>query len=82
MPPTQVQPIAEANEIDEMVTTERVAIVVRLLTLGRKLTTAEVAELAGIQPKSAWDMLTKISRVTPLYQESGCWVMYILGEEI
>jgi len=70
----------EATE--ELITTERVAIVVRLLTLGRRMTTAEVADLVGINRSSAWQMLSKIARVTPLCQENGYWVMYMMGDEI
>lgn len=59
----------------EFVTTERVAVVVRLLTLGRRMTTREVAEIAGITPGGAWSMLGKLSRVLPLAEDGGVWAM-------
>jgi len=68
--------------VDDYITTERVAVVVRALTLGDKLTTADVARLVGISRQGAHIMLTKIARVTPLYEECGRWVMYMRGDEM
>lgn len=70
----------EAQE--DYITTERVAIVVHRLTLGRKFTTKEVSALTGINRHSAWSMLCKISRVLPLCYEDGYWVMYMNGGDI
>lgn len=81
MPPTAPCPVQEANETDEMVTTERVAVVVHLLTLGRKMTTAQVAARVGVNRHAAWYMLSKISRVLPLTQIDGLWVMYMDGAD-
>ena len=68
---------------EEFIPTERVAVIVRRLTLGERMTTVEVAALAGITPAGARMMLGKISRVTPLCQdEGGRWVMYLDGAEI
>jgi len=73
---------AEAQPTEEYVTTERVAVVVRLLTLGRRLTTAQVAEMVGVGRGGAWAMLSRIARVTPLYLgEDGRWEMFMRGDE-
>lgn len=57
----------------ELVTTERVGIVVWLLAHGRKMTTAEVAGLTRISHGGAWMMLAKLSRVLPLTQDGDIW---------
>ena len=72
----------EAQAQEDYITTERVAIVVHPLTLGRKFTTKEVAALTGISRQNAWAMLCKISRVLPLCYEDGYWVMYMNGGDI
>ena len=53
----------------EFQTTERAGLVVWLLAAGRTPTTNEVAELAGISRCGAWNMMNRLSRVLPLYQE-------------
>lgn len=57
----------------ETVTTERVALVLLPLARGRRLTTRQAAELAEMTPAGAWRMLTRLSRVAPLYFENGKW---------
>ena len=56
-----------------MVTTERVGIVVWLLSNGRAMTTAEVAEMVGTSHHGAWAMLAKLCRVLPLTLEGTTW---------
>ena len=56
-----------------MVTTERVGIVVWLLSNGRAMTTAEVAEMVGISHQGAWTLLAKLCRVLPLTLEGTTW---------
>ena len=58
---------------EEMVTTERVAIVVYRLVSGQRGTTADIAEWVGLTRFGAWDMLSRISRVLPVAIIDGCW---------
>ena len=58
---------------EDMVTTERVAIVVSRLVAGHKGTTADIAEWVGLTRFGAWDMLSRISRVLPVSIVDGCW---------
>jgi Mn-dependent DtxR family transcriptional regulator len=62
----------------DTVTTERVGIVVYILLTnkGRAFSTAYFADHIGIQPQSVWDMLSKLSRVLPIVQDMGGWVIY------
>jgi len=55
----------------ETVATERIARVVWPLAHGQPLTTRQAAALAGITPRGAWRMLTKLCRVLPIYQDDG-----------
>ncbi len=68
-------------EIDDLVTTERVAVVVQLLVLGRRMTTREVAAVAGINPSSAYHMLGKIGRVLPIAFDDGIWA-YVTRDDL
>lgn len=59
---------------EEYVPTERSAMIVFFLMQGSRLSTAEIARLTGLTPQGAWNMLQKICRVVPLYQEGGVWI--------
>ncbi len=61
----------------DTITTERVAIVVMALVRhpGRVYTTAEIAELVQMTHGGAWMMMTKISRVVPVAQSQGGWML-------
>lgn len=61
------------DEDDEMVTTERVGVVVWLLARGHTFTTAEVAKISGLTTQGAWLMLSKLSRKLPLVQIGAYW---------
>ncbi len=50
-----------SNGADELITTTRITRVVRLFLCGRRMTTAEVAEIAGVTAEGARAMLGKIS---------------------
>lgn len=63
-------------EPEEMISTERVALVVKHLMLGDRLTTAEVARMTGLERTGAYRLLTKVSTVLSLTQENGRW--YVL----
>jgi len=61
---------SELEIFDELLPTERVAIVVRLLFReGQALTSAEIAIRVGLTRRGAWRMMTKLSRVLPIYQD-------------
>lgn len=66
---------------DELTPSERAAVLARLLTLGWKPTTAEVALRFGIPRQSASRLLAQLSRVMPLAQMGRRWVMYMDGAE-
>ena len=48
---------------------ERVALVVWWLVHGEGLTTKQVASLAQISTRGAFDLMDRISRVLPIYQD-------------
>jgi molybdenum-dependent DNA-binding transcriptional regulator ModE len=54
---------------DDLLPTERAAVLVRRLTLGEAITTAQAARLVGVSRQAAWLMLTKLSRVLPIVQD-------------
>ena len=58
---------------EDLVITERAAIVAWELARGKTLTTEAVAEMVGICYHSAYRMLCKIARVTPVVDEFGSW---------
>ncbi len=60
---------------EEMVVTERVAIIMRDLMSGQRLTTQDVVNRTGIDRTGAYRMLVKIARVLPLAYEKGAWFM-------
>lgn len=55
--------------------TERVAIVVRELAAGQPLTTRQVAEATACDMSTAWRVLDRISRVLPVHEDDGCWML-------
>lgn len=65
------------SEAPELVTTERTAMIVYMLADGYSLTTAQVAAIAEVHRSTAYRMLAKISRVTPLRYDydTGEWAM-------
>ena len=48
---------------------ERVALVVWWLAHGEGLTTKQVAQLVGLNENSSWRLMSRISRVLPIYQD-------------
>ncbi len=66
---------------EELTPTERAAVLARLLALGWKPTTMEVAVRFGIHDRSAWRILARLSRVMPLVQVGDRWVMFVDGDE-
>lgn len=59
---------------------ERVAVIVLALARGRGLTTRQAAELTGLNKRSAFDLLCRISRVLPICQdEQRLW--YLISED-
>lgn len=61
------------ENVEEMVTTERVAIVVWQLAHGVPMHTVEVAQILGITQQGAWSLLAKLCRVLPVSLEDGTW---------
>lgn len=57
-----------------MVITERAAIIGWRLRSGEQMTTAEVAELLGIQREAARVLMLKVCRVLPVAQIGGVWI--------
>lgn len=60
-------------EDDEMVTTERVALVVWQIANGNSLSTADVAKMLCITHSGAWRLLAKLCRVLPVSMTDGVW---------
>lgn len=63
---------------EELVTTERVGVVVHRLTLGECASTAEIAEWTGLTRVGAWLMMDKLSRVLPVVMVDGQWRCSVL----
>lgn len=49
--------------------TERAALITWKMLLGAHPTTPEVAQIAGISRVGAWELMDRLSRVLPLFQE-------------
>ena len=64
--------------MDDLITTERVGIVVHRLSRGEVVSTMEIAAWVGISRVGAWLMLDKLSRVLPLNMVDGRW-QYVNG---
>jgi len=64
----------------EYITTERVAVIVWQLADGEALTTAQVAEIAGISRQGAFQMLQKLARVIPILCFDGEWMPAVVAE--
>jgi len=64
----------------EYITTERVAVIVWQLAHGEALSTAQVAEIAGITQRGARQMLEKLSRVIPILPFGGEWMPAVMAE--
>ena len=58
-----------------MVTTERVALVVYLLSQGGRLRTADVARMTDMTPQGARRMLNAMCTVLPLTYADGEWFL-------
>lgn len=67
---------------EELTPTERAAVLTRLLALGWKPTTMEVAVRFGISRSWSFRLLSQLSRVMPLAQDDrDRWIMYVNGDE-
>jgi hypothetical protein len=58
---------------EDLVTTERVAVIVYALATDQRLTITDVAEKCGITYHGARLMMYKIARVLPLTEQDGDW---------
>jgi hypothetical protein len=64
------------EEIMPVTPTERAARITYLLTsVGIAMTTAEVAQVAGVTPRHALRMLDAICRMAPIYCDGDIWRM-------
>lgn len=54
---------------------ERTAIVTLALARGRALTPGDVATLTECAERTAYDVLHRLARVLPVYEERGRWAM-------
>lgn len=70
------------SDCEDYVATERVGLIVWHLAHGEALTTAQVAELAGITPSGARRMLYKLSRSIPILCFSGEWMPSVMAEAL
>ena len=54
--------------------TERAALVVWHLAHGECMQTRDVARLTGLTRQGAWDLMQRLSRMIPIYQDDrGVW---------
>ena len=61
-------------ECDDLTAQERAAIVAWRLANGDRLTTQEIMDLTGLKRRSAWGLVSSISRVIPIYcDDEGQW---------
>lgn len=58
---------------DDLIVTERVAIVAWDLALGTALTTAEIADRTGLTANGVHKMMSKVARVRPVMLWDGEW---------
>lgn len=61
------------NDKKDIHTTERAAAITYELTIGRELSTSEIADKYGITVSGAEKMLDKISRQVPIYKDNSRW---------
>lgn len=62
------------HDVDELIPTERVAVVLWRLYGGERMTVAEIAQYVGISPRAVRYMLDKVARVLPICQGiDGRW---------
>ena len=59
---------------------ERIAIIVWHLAHGEGLTTAQVAEITGLNLRGARKLMASVSRVLPVCQVAGTWEVAIFAE--
>jgi DNA-binding IclR family transcriptional regulator len=60
---------------------ERATVVMAHLYAGRRLTTADVAQICGITRQGAYRLLDTMSRVCPLLLDGGEWQLTKLAED-
>lgn len=53
--------------------TERVAVVVHRMTLGERMTIADVMQATGLKRAGAYALMARVSRVAPLVLDAGQW---------
>jgi len=54
---------------------ERAALITHKLAMGAEMSTAEIAKRTGTTASAASYLISKISRVTPVYHDDGKWKM-------
>ncbi|RLC86413.1 MAG: hypothetical protein DRJ03_08835 [Chloroflexi bacterium] len=65
----------------ELTAQERAAKIVWWLAHGEAMTTRHVAELTGLARSSAWEMMSRIARVIPIYcNKDGEWEVCAMEE--
>jgi len=70
----------ETPELDELIPTERIGLVVYGLARAERLSTADVARMAGITSSGAYRMMSKLCRVLPIRYVDGAWEMVLAAE--
>lgn len=72
--------MTHAPERSELVVTERAGYIVYLLMRGKTLTTAEIANVLGMTPNGAWQLMSRLSRKVPLRQDLGYWFIVNMSD--
>jgi hypothetical protein len=65
---------------EDLVITERAALVAWHLAHGEGMTTGDVARLVGVHESTARRMMYKLSRVLPIIHKNGCWEALFCSE--
>ena len=65
---------------EDLVITERAALVAWHLAQGEAMTTCDVAETVGLCRTAAYKLMTKLARVLPIVHLDGVWMVAFYEE--
>ena len=65
--------LADSIESAEQSAQQRAATTAWALAKGAEMTTAEIAELVGLSPRAARDLMRQLAKVLPIEREKRVW---------
>lgn len=71
-----------SDRLVDVTPSERTAIVTLELARGATLTPTDVMRLTECAERTAYDVLNRLARVLPLYEDGGRWALLDLGLRI